>query len=152
MGGRYRRCRRNLCNKIARAPRHGIHLHFKINNKYAVKISYRDEIGEKLRALGFSGRRDRSRGTPVGDIDLSEWLKGYCAVRMHFDKTRARCRIYGSLSIVQTINELLSAELSVSAKTPQFCTNTINGETWELNFQSPKEVDLLRQWIAESAL
>lgn len=114
-----------------------------------VKIPVKHPLVCHLLSLGWSGRKDKNRGLPAGDIDIAEWIKGYCRVRAHLEQkyNKFRVRIYGSFNIISELSPLISDITGVGTKKPQLCKRGEGGDTWALYYQSVHECMELTKWL-----
>lgn len=115
-----------------------------------LKLSLHHPLTVRLLSLGWSGRKDKERGLPIGDVDMAEWVAGYCRIRAHVSQGRdskRRLRVYGSMAIIFGLSSLLYEVLGVKPKKPQQY-KSYNGETWILHYQHPQEVADMEIWLA----
>ena len=110
-----------------------------------IKIAMTHPLVARLSAVGWRGRMDTDRGVPHGDIEMLLWAAGYCSVRAHVDASGKRLRIRGSLNIVTSLTNDILPELGLYPKKPTICL-TNEGQTWEIYYQSAKEIKRFLGW------
>ncbi|EGO63520.1 hypothetical protein ALO_12461 [Acetonema longum DSM 6540] len=121
--------------------------------KIGLRIRLDHPFCQKLLQLGWTGRMDKSRLYPTGEIDHIEFIRGYCYTKSVVDtwkrKTRKgdvirspRLRIYGSQDIVYHIDQYFAKNIGTTPKKPALHT-TKQGDCWVIYYLSIKEIPVL---------
>lgn len=119
--------------------------------QYVIK-SYLIDL-QQLQSMGWDNRVDNNRSIPPLN-DYKDFLRAYIEIHSCIDERQAksrgkyynitRLRIYGGLTIINQINEILSAEAVVAIKKVQTLNNK---KTAALYYQSAAEITKILTYI-----
>jgi hypothetical protein len=137
-------------------------IHHSIRIKTFIRIPLSNMLPQKLFQLGWTGRLDKSRKYPQGDINELDFIRGYCFTKSTKDvwhcKNRRgekipsdRLRIWGSRDIVSNIDQYFVKHFETTPKKPYLYRNKTQdgylGECYSVQYQSKREVPRLAQII-----
>lgn len=112
--------------------------------KIAVKINLKQPFCQRLLALGWTGRFHEDRQYPDGEINHLDFIRGYCYTKTTYEPQKPRLRIYGSIAILQAIDNYLVSNINTVPKKIQVCRGRTQdgyiGQCYALYYQSKIEV------------
>lgn len=125
--------------------------------KLAIQIPPSHPFFQRLLSLGWTGRLDKDRKYPIGNIDELEFIKGYCHTKATLDMwkyknrrgeicEKPRLRIWGSYDIVARIDQYFVSELRTAPKKP-YLHRSVNGDCWSVSYQSKSEVPRIAELL-----
>ncbi|MBP2629430.1 MAG: hypothetical protein H6Q70_58 [Firmicutes bacterium] len=130
--------------------------------KTFARVPLSNILPQKLFQLGWTGRLDKTRQYPKGDINELDFIRGYCYTKStkdvwHYKNRRGekissdRLRIWGSRDIVANIDRYIVENLETTPKKPYPYRNKTQdgyqGECYSVQYQSKREVPRIVQMI-----
>ncbi|EGO64377.1 hypothetical protein [Acetonema longum] len=127
-------------------------------NKMMLLIPMEEELTQTLLSWGWSGRKDKHRQYPQGDISHLHFIKGYCYTKACISSwtyksrkgvvhTTPSLRIFGGAGVIRQIDDYFVANLDTTPKRiyRNRCMNQTGhvGECHYLQYLSKKEVPRL---------
>jgi len=142
-------------------------IHHSKRIKTSLSVPLSNILPQTLFQLGWTGRLDKSRKYPQGNINELDFIRGYCYTKSTKDVwhcknrrgekiTTDRLRIWGSSDIVANIDRYLVENLETTPKKPYPYRNKTQdgyqGECYSVQYQSKKEVPRIVQLIESVSL